>query len=273
MSIKRIIVPVETADAGAAALKAAIAIAGDFGAQVEALHIRERPQIPPSEYYPLGAVVSEDYLNSLEQAVTERAARLKKMFEDTARAFPAARWVERAGATPFDLGAAARVADLVVFSKTEEAAKFRETANLEEVIFQAGRPVMIAPPAAAPAFPRRILYAWNGSREAARAMAAGTPFFTRAEQVAVVSFGKLGTGVASADDVAATLRLHGAKTEVIEREKEERDADSFLELAREWRADLCVMGAYSHARWRQVILGGFTRGMLAQSELPVLLAH
>ncbi len=273
MSIKRIIVPVETADAGAAALKAAIAIASELKSRVDALHIRERLQIPPSEHYPLGAVVSEDYLNALEQAGTERAARLKQIFDETARAFPAARWVERAGATPFDIGAAARVADLVVFSKTGEASKFRETSNLEEVMFQAGRPVLITPPAAPASFPRRILFAWNGSREAARAMAAGTPFFARAEAVAVVSFGKLGTGIAAAEDAAETLQLHGAKTEVIARDREDRDADSFLELAREWRADLCVMGAYSHARWRQVILGGFTRGMLAQSELPVLLAH
>ncbi len=273
MSIKRILVPIETVDAGGAALKAAMTIAKELQASLEALHIRERPHAPPSGYYPLGAVVSEDYIEALEKAAVERAARLKKMFEETVRDAPSARWIEREGAAPFDIGIAARVADLVVFSKTEEAAKFRETSNLEEVLFQAGRPVLISPPVAREAFPRRILFAWNGSREAARAMAAATPFFTRAEAVAAVSFGSLGPDRPGADDAAATLRLHGAKVEVIEREKEDRDAESFLELAREWRADLCVMGAYSHARWRQVILGGFTRGMLAQSELPVMLAH
>lgn len=279
MSIKRIIVPVETADAGSAALKTAIAIAAETGASVEAVHFRERPQVPPTEYYPLGAVVSEDFLNSLEQAAAERAARLKQMVDGVVSATQAAggrpgvRWTDRAGVSPYDVGAAARVADLAVFARTQEPAKYRETANLEEVLFQSGRPVLIATSAAPAGLPRRILFAWNGSREAARAMAAATPFFERAEAVAVVSFGTLGPGLASAEEAAATLKLHGAKTEVIARDKEDRDADGFLELARDWRADLAVMGAYSHARWRQIVLGGFTRGMLAQSELPVFLAH
>jgi nucleotide-binding universal stress UspA family protein len=132
VSIRRIVVPVETADAGSAALKAAIAIAAECGATVDALHIRERPQVPPGEYYPLGAVVSEEFLNSLEQAAAEKAARLKTVFDETVRSTaaasgaPATRWIERAGAAPFDVGAAARVADVVVFSKTQEPAKFRE---------------------------------------------------------------------------------------------------------------------------------------------------
>lgn len=276
MSIKRILVPFETADAGAAALRLAMAVAADFGASVEALHIRERPQVPPSEYYPLGAIVSEDFLKALETAASGKAARLRQTFNETVSAAPAgasARWVEHEGASPVDVGAAARVADLAVFSRTNEASRMRETANLEEVLFQAGRPALIAASGAGAAPFRRILFAWNGSREAARAMAAAMGFFERGDAVAVVSFGLAGPALASAEEAAATLRLHGVKVEVIKRDKEDRDAEGFLDLAREWRADLAVMGAYSHARWRQVVLGGFTRGMLVQADLPVLMAH
>lgn len=279
MSIRRILVPVETADAGAAALLAAIRIAADFGATVEALHIRERPQVPPSEYYPLGALVSEEFLKALEAAAVGKAARLRQMVDETLSAArslgasPSARWIEHEGASPADIGAAARVADLAVFGRTNEAGKIRESANLEEVLFHAGRPVIIAPAGAFASPARRILLAWNGSREAARAMAAAMPFFERAEAVGVVSFGAPGPGLASAEDAAATLRLHGATTEVIRRDKEDRDAEEFLDLARGWRADLAVMGAYSHARWRQIVLGGFTRRMLAAADLPVLMAH
>lgn len=273
MSIKRIIVPIETADAGRAALKAAIIVAAETGAEVDALHIRQRPQIPATEPYAFGATVSNEFLTGLEQAAVEKAAALKRVFDETVKGASAIRWVEREGVAPFDIGAAARVADLAVFGRTADADNYRETTNLEEALFQSGRPVLLAPAETLRAFPRRILFAWNGSREAARAMAAAADFFARAEAVGVVTFGAPGAGVPGAADAAQTLRLHGVKTEIIARDKDDRDAEGFVDLAREWRADLGVMGAYSHARWRQIVLGGFTRGMLAQTALPVLMAH
>jgi nucleotide-binding universal stress UspA family protein len=273
MSIKRVIVPIETAEAGRAALKAAAIVAAETGAEIEALHIRQRPQVPATEPYAFGVAVSNEFLTGLEQAAVEKAAALKRMFDETAKGVAAARWVEREGVAPFDIGAAARVADLAVYGRTKAAGSYREAANLEETLFQSGRPVLLAPPDAFGAFPRRILFAWNGSREAARAMAAAAAFFSRAEAVGVVTFGAAAAGVPGPDEAAKTLRLHGVAAEMIARDKDDRDADGFLDLAREWRADLGVMGAYSHARWRQIVLGGFTRGMLAQTTLPVLMAH
>jgi nucleotide-binding universal stress UspA family protein len=38
-------------------------------------------------------------------------------------------------------------------------------------------------------------------------------------------------------------------------------------------ADMLVMGAYGHSRFREAILGGATRDMLEKSEIPVFLAH
>ncbi len=273
MAIKRIAVPIESAEAGRTALRAAIVIAAETGAEIEALHIRQRPQVPLTEPYAFGPAVSNEFLSGLEQAAREKAAALKKMFDETAKGASRARWVEREGVSPFDIGAAVRVADLAVFGRPADAAAYREAANLEETLFQSGRPVLLAPPDTLTSFPRRILFAWNGSREAARAMAAAAPFFAPAEAVGVVTFGAPHAGVPGPEAAAETLRLHGARVEIIARDKDDRDAEGFLDLARAWRADLGVMGAYSHARWRQIVLGGFTRGMLAQTAFPVLMAH
>jgi nucleotide-binding universal stress UspA family protein len=273
MSIKRMIVPIETANAGRAALKAAAIVAAETGAEIEALHIRQRPQVPATEPYAFGATVSNEFLVGLEEAALEKAAALKRMFDEAAKDAPAARWVEREGVAPFDIGAAARVADLAVFGRTADADNYREAANLEETLFQSGRPVLLASGEILRAFPRRVLFAWNGSREAARAMGAAAVFFSRAEAVGVVTFGAPAAGVPGPEEVARTLRLHGVAAEIIARDRDDRDAEGFIGLAREWRADLGVMGAYSHARWRQIVLGGFTRGMLAQKALPVLMAH
>ncbi|HWT97658.1 MAG TPA: universal stress protein, partial [Terriglobales bacterium] len=46
-----------------------------------------------------------------------------------------------------------------------------------------------------------------------------------------------------------------------------------LQAAAEQQAGLMVMGAYSHGRLRQMVLGGVTRDMIHHAGLPVLLAH
>jgi nucleotide-binding universal stress UspA family protein len=38
-------------------------------------------------------------------------------------------------------------------------------------------------------------------------------------------------------------------------------------------ADMLVMGAYGHSRFREAILGGATRNMLEQATVPVLMAR
>ena len=49
--------------------------------------------------------------------------------------------------------------------------------------------------------------------------------------------------------------------------------DAIIGQAVEMNADLIVMGAYGHARLREIILGGVTRDLLKQSSLPLLMAH
>jgi nucleotide-binding universal stress UspA family protein len=281
MTIRKILVPFHVPDAAETSLKAAIAIATRCKAQIDVLHIRQRPNIPASGYYPVGVVMLDEHLSELQAALDADAKRLKEVFDRVAGAgvatredaAPAAFWRDRQGVLPFDISAAARVADLIVFGRAGDDIAFPDANIIEEAIFQSARPVLIAPTGKLDRAPARVLVAWNGGREAARALIAALALLKEADAVKVVSIGALAGDLEGPESAAALLRLHGVKANAERRTPVGPAEDDLLEAAREMNAELIVMGAYSHSRWRELVLGGFTRKLLKQTEFALLLAH
>ncbi|MDZ7626836.1 MAG: universal stress protein [Parvularculaceae bacterium] len=243
-------------------------------AYVSASHIRQLPVLPIEGHHPLGVVMMDDHIAELKKAADEQALALKEMVAVILTAAPAlGGWSEREGLLPQDVSIDARVADMVIFAKCANAPAEDQSALIEEAIFQSGGPILVVPENAFDAPPQRIMIAWNGSREAARALSAALPLLKDASAVAIISFGASLSGAPDASAAAAFLKLHGVAAETRTKPRSERDGEHFLAEAAAWGADLAVMGAYSHPRWRQIVLGGFTRDMLKQSALPVMMAH
>lgn len=123
---------------------------------------------------------------------------------------------------------------------------------------------------------KRILIAWNASRESARAVREAMPFLTRAEQVVVLF---AGADQKREDDehireIARYLSAHGIDSVAGGVSGADmRPADAIMAQAADMNADLIVMGAYGHMRLREVILGSATRDMLKQAPVTLLLAH
>lgn len=288
MPIKKILAPVQSAASAEAGLKAAIAVARRHKAHIDALHVRQRPNIPASGYYPVGVVIVDEHLGELKEALEAEARKLKAIFDAVMKeagvpiiasaahrddAGPTASWRDQQGVLPFDISAAARVSDLIVFGRSGPEIGFPDASLIEEAIFQSARPVLIAPQGKLERTPRRIIVAWNGGREAARALSAAMPLFDEAEAVAVMSIGSIPSDLEGPEKAAELLRLHGVKAEAQRRTPAGASEDDLLAAAQEWRAELIVMGAYSHSRWRELVLGGFTRKMLKQADVPLFLAH
>ena len=174
----------------------------------------------------------------------------------------------------------ARYADLVVVSQTDPDAFLPRlrTDFPDYVVLNASRPVLVVPNGASPAtVGQRITLAWNGSAEATRAVASALPLLQRAGQVDVVVFdadrGGAPHGEEPGADIALYLARQGVRVEVSTAAAGSDAAASLLSFAASKNADLIVMGAYGHARFREILLGGMTRGVLADSPIPLWMSH
>ncbi|MBY0240722.1 MAG: universal stress protein [Burkholderiaceae bacterium] len=188
----------------------------------------------------------------------------------------------------------ARHADLVVIGQAdpEHVATMAGTEFPAQVLTHSGRPVLLVPyaglprPAGAAHAPaRRILVAWNGSKEAARAVREALPLLKRADQVLIAVFDpdhqKALHGESPGGDLLKFLMRHGIDGEILVRQTQRGGmlkrpsgtGEALLSLASDQACDLLVLGAYGHSRFRETLLGGVTRTVLESMTLPVLMAH
>lgn len=125
--------------------------------------------------------------------------------------------------------------------------------------------------------PQRILIGWNGSRESRRAIGDALPLLARASSVSVLIVdpqASLPAGEEPGMEVAMFLLRHGVRLTVDPVPSHGRAIpEVILEYATSNAHDLIVLGAYSHARAREMVLGGVTRSLLKQSPVPLLISH
>ncbi len=175
---------------------------------------------------------------------------------------------------------AARTVDAVVTSQPDPAwlnSSLRE--DPVRVVMESGRPALVVPNEGALSLPaKRVLVAWNGTREAARAVFDALPLMEGAQDVGVLWINpEKSSGVARdlpGAEICASLSRHGITCQTLEGHAVGGDAG--LELLRQataFGADLLVMGCYGHSRLREFVLGGASRDVLARMQLPVLMSH
>jgi len=142
-----------------------------------------------------------------------------------------------------------------------------------DLVFTGGAPVIAVPPTAASARPRRIMIAWDDSREASRAVRDALPLLATADVVAAVSIDPP-EGRDTLREIAIFLRRHGVAVETHRRKSGSTGTGrQLLDEAKGLGAELLVMGAYGHSRFRQWVLGGATEEILLQTRMPVFLSH
>ena len=146
---------------------------------------------------------------------------------------------------------------------------------IEGAILESGRPVIVVPPAHTAFAARRILLAWDGSAQAARAANDALPFLRAAEAVEIVAVATEAEIHASLPgaEFAPHLARHGVRVAVTDLPRAGDVADTLRAQAGRLRADMIVMGAYHHARVREFFFGGVTRALLRNSPAPLFLSH
>lgn len=168
-------------------------------------------------------------------------------------------------------------ADLVVAS-TLKGKWSSDTQPPDVLQLATGIPFLLLPPdwrSTEP--PRNILVGWNGSREARRAIGDALPLLTGADSVTVLIVDPESTmpqSGASGTEIASFLLRHGVRLTIEPVQSQGRAiASAIMDFAGNGRYDLIALGAYSHSRSRELIFGGVTRSLLANSTVPLLIAH
>jgi nucleotide-binding universal stress UspA family protein len=282
MSYKSILTIVTDAARADAAITGAAAIAATQDAHLDILALGvDRTQVGYA-YIGTGAVVLQAAIDRAEQDAKEIDAAVRRAL---AAQTPTLRWTVEAAFTQLgaltDLVAQrARFADLVILPRPYAAAQGPEAeAVIEAALFQGRAPVLVLPDSGAgrAATPRRAVIAWNQSAEAMAAVRTALPLLKLADLVNIAVIDPPQHGPERSDPggmLCQMLVRHGVKAEVsVLARTLPRISDILARHVRDQNADLLVMGAYGHSRLREAILGGATRNMLEQTEIPVLMAH
>ena len=172
--------------------------------------------------------------------------------------------------------AMARLFDVVVMGQTDPDA-LPNALRPGEVVLAAGRPALIIPYAGPVAeIGRRVLVAWNGTREAARALHDAMSLIEAAEAVTVLEIDPEESldPELRASHVVAALARRGVTAKVETAASAGVPiADVILSAAADATADLVVMGAWGHSRLREYVMGGASRGIFQEMTVPVLMSH
>jgi nucleotide-binding universal stress UspA family protein len=291
MTIKRILLPLPGTAEYSGEIDTALSAAKAFRAHVEALFITEPP--PPQMHRSrigevgYGAATAEQVnWAAKERERIARQARDRFAYacaassipiraaNEEAGALPSASWREAEGTYVAAAVARAPAFDLVVAASAAVTASLGAIA--EQSLLQTRRPVLLAPAQLAGELAARAMIAWDESPECWHAVSAAIPFLRLARAVEVVSVDRhADRRTASQAEAIAYLRCHDiAATARVVAPHLRTVGDTLIAAAGEGEIGLLVMGAYSHSRLREMLLGGATRHILKNAlARPVLLAH
>lgn len=286
MPIRKLLLPLTGTAAGEAAIETAVAIARQFNAHLLGLHVRaDSRDVAPLAGEGLSGAMIQEMMTATERESGVRSAAIRAMFDRAIEAagikldkptdhadHPTAAFATVTGREEDVVAQQARLADMTIVPHPESGTDVSSSDALHAVLFDSGRPVLIAPHKARPTLGSRVAVAWNGTGEGAAAVQAALPLLRQAQAVRILWATEYHRNGPSARDLASYLALHGVQAELATFRPLDREVGAgMLAAAREFGADLMTMGAYSHSRLRQLILGGVTRHVLVNADLPVLM--
>jgi len=286
MAIRKLLLPLTGTAAGEAAMTTALMIARRWNAHVTALHVRvDSRDVAPLAGEGLSGAMIEEMMSATEKESSDRAHAVRSMFERFVTSqnvavaearfgldHATASFASVTGREEDIVAQQARLADLTVVPHPDAGEDVSSSDALHAVLFDSGRPVLIAPQATPTSVGTRVCLAWNGTAESASSVLAAMPWMQGADAVRILSaegYQRRGPG---APDLAAYLSLHGVNADIVMfRSVGGSVGGGLLAAAKEFGCDLLSMGAYSHSRLRQLILGGVTRHVLENATLPVMM--
>jgi nucleotide-binding universal stress UspA family protein len=272
-----ILVMIDNAAAAARRLVPAVALAKRIDARLTGFFATGLPDAASFGDLASAAQLAEVFMTAQRDEAVKAEAAFR---QELGRLQLAGEWMWREDDITQAIIAVGRLYDLVVVGQPNPDADSPVPRLLpEDLVMGIGRPVLVVPYAGDFAeIDRHVLIAWNGTREAARALFDAMFLIERADAVTVIEVEPPG-GVEpfpdlATSDVVAALKRRGVEAQAEPTVSDGTPvADIILSRAADLGADLIVMGAYGHSRLREFVLGGVSRSFFQEMTVPVLMSH
>ncbi len=282
MAYRTVLVSLTNIETTQALLEVAMRISDKTKTHIAGLHVIPAIDIP-AVLEPIG--IPETVYEDHKVACDKRATEIRILFDESLkREGFSGEWVcERSETTEVahKIISHARCSDVVVVSQKPKDGKDTNHVNLPEyLLMEAGRPVVVVPhevelKSSVGVYP---LVAWNGSKEATRAVFDAIPLLMSSKEVYSlwvnpdVNIGESRDVVGT--EIATALARYDIPVKTLQVESHGRGmGETILDKVRDNGADLIVMGGYGRSRLREYVFGGATREILKDMSVPVLLSH
>ena len=281
MAYKTILAVMDTADNARKLGDFTVALANEFSSHVIGLHMETFAAVPlvaPMEMPDPATIQAVQEVAHQETTDVGRIFDQKMSAEGISHEWRS--FVSSVGYASNSAVQSARCTDIVIARQANSSVLSDSRSDLDNFLYESGRPVLLVPATLTQPKPiKRVLIAWNGSREATRAAFDALPFLIAAESVEIFSVGSEESETQSralaGAELASTLARHGVNVTVSSQEKTHGvSAQKAIEKQlSDHSIDLLVMGAYGHSRWWEMLFGGVTRTLLDSMTALTLLSR
>ncbi|HEY4031866.1 MAG TPA: universal stress protein [Caulobacteraceae bacterium] len=266
----RIMAPVAGGSGDKAVIEAACTLAAPFGAEVAAV-------FAPADVADLMPWMGDGFMGGVQVAAVES---LKEAADEGRKAAEAAfaacayankTFISLESPVWSSLSMHSRLSDVVVFGSEAARARGPLAQAFQQMIAAEQRPVVVARPGLDPQGVMAV--AWDGGKEASRAMRTALPLLQRARAVHIVACAGSSPRVFDPEALRAFLKVRAVESQITLIEGGGEVGAQLLKAAHGLGADLFVAGAYGHPRLQEFIFGGATRAFLNAESPSLFLSH
>jgi len=277
MAIKDLLVHVDNSKSSPLRLKTAINLTNAWNAKLTGIYVLSEPYMPSY----IGIQINSEILEAQTEKMKSSCKEAEVAFRDATNASGVnAEWRVVEDSTAEGLAIQSRYFDLAIVGQTNpEENRIIDGREMPDcLILTSGLPVLVIPYVGEfDTIGKNIMIAWDAGQQAGRAVHDALPLLRGAEKVTVMVVnpkgGPEGTGDLPGADIALHLSRHGVVAEADHILSNLDPGNVLLNHVADKGIDLIVMGAYGHARWAELVLGGVTKHILQHMMVPVLMAH
>jgi nucleotide-binding universal stress UspA family protein len=274
MAIKSILVHMAPDESRIVRLRVALALAIQHHAHLMIAYMTSPVSMPAAS---AGRAASAVYIADQTDIAHEKAEGVHdEIAEPCTRANVSWSWEVLEGDHNDLLAERSHYADVILVSQLHGASSEAGIGlhRPDDLLFMASCPVLVLPQAwTSETLGTRVLIAWKDTREAARAVRGGIGFMEKAEALFVLTCDPPHHRFEGGEELRDYLKRHGLAPEPVSDVLSNDVGEVILTYAEDLKADLLIMGAYGHSRWREFVLGGTTQHVLERMTIPVLMGH